>query len=172
VKRTETNMTRVVVRLGDIFAANLDDSTKKYFQYIGDDQTQLNSRVIKVFKKAYATADTPDLREVVNGDVDFYAHVVIRWGLQMNLWEKVGNVKDVGRTDVLFRGTSDAGRHINEPPVEISEKWYVWRINEPTQRVGKLEGENRKAEIGLVMSPANIVHRMRTGRYNFVYPGY
>jgi hypothetical protein len=165
-------MTRVVVRKGDVFAVKLDESAKKYFQYIGDDQAQLNSRVIRAFSRTYSIGDTPDLMEIVTGEVDFHAHVVIRWGLQMNLWEKIGNVKDVGKADVLFRDTEDAGRHINEPPVEKSEKWYVWRINEPFRRVGKLEGENRKAEIGLVMSPANIVHRMRTGKYNFVYPGY
>jgi hypothetical protein len=165
-------MARILVKPGDVFAAKLDDWTSKCFQYVADDQSQLNSRVIRVFKKAYAVNETCDLREIVNDEVDFYAHVVVRWGLQMNLWMKVGNVKEIGRTDVLFRDTEEAGRHINEPPVEISEKWYVWQINEPFRRVGKLEGENRKAEIGVVVSPQNIIHRMRTGKYKFVYPGF
>ena len=168
----QKTMPRVMVTLGSVFVAKLDNRIKKYFQYIADDETQLNSRVIRVFKKAYAIEDNPDLKEVAKGVVDFYAHVVIRWGMQMKLWEKVGNVKDLGNTNVLFRDTEDAGRHINEPPVEESEKWYVWRINGPFQWAGKLEGENRRVEIGVVVSPPDIVNRMRTGKYRVVYPGY
>ena len=36
--------------------------------------------------------------------------------------------------------------------------------------VGELEGENRKAEIGVVMPPLAIVERIKTGKYSFVYP--
>jgi hypothetical protein len=165
-------MARVLVREGDVFAARIDEDTRKYFQYIADDRTQLNSRVIRVFRKTYRIEEPADPAEIVSGEVDFYAHVVIRWGLQMNLWEKVGNVKEIGKLKVLFRGSEDSGRRSDEPPVEKSERWYVWRINEAVIDVGKLEGENRKAEIGVIVTPGDIVHRMRTGRYSFVYPGY
>jgi hypothetical protein len=161
-----------MVRLGDVFVTKLNENTKKYFQYVADDQAQLNSRVIRAFKKVYATEDTPDLREVVNGEVDFYAHVVIRWGLQMNLWNKVGNVREIGKLKVLFRGSEDSGRRSDEPPIEKSERWYVWRINEAVIDVGKLEGGNQKAELGLVVTPGDIIDRMRTGKYNFAYPGF
>ena len=36
--------------------------------------------------------------------------------------------------------------------------------------VGELEGENRKAEIGVVVNPFDIVQRIKTGYYDFVYP--
>ena len=36
--------------------------------------------------------------------------------------------------------------------------------------VGELEGENRKAEIGVVVNPFDIVKRIKTGYYDFVYP--
>ena len=36
--------------------------------------------------------------------------------------------------------------------------------------VGELEEENRKAEIGVVVNPFDIVRRIKTGYYDFVYP--
>lgn len=38
--------------------------------------------------------------------------------------------------------------------------------------VGKLEGENRKAEIGIVKAPIGIVHRVKTGEYYGYYPDF
>ena len=32
--------------------------------------------------------------------------------------------------------------------------------------------EKTKAEVGIVISPDSIVHRMQTGKYDFVYPDY
>ena len=36
--------------------------------------------------------------------------------------------------------------------------------------VGELEGENRKAEIGVAVNPFDIVERIKIGHYDFVYP--
>jgi hypothetical protein len=73
----------------------------------------------------------------------------------------------------LFRGTSDSGARAGQEPIKISDKWYVWRINDRDfTNVGKLEGENRKAEIGVVVNPYDIVDRIKTGKYNFFYPNF
>ena len=46
--------------------------------------------------------------------------------------------------------------------IKVSENWYVWHINdEDFTRVGRLEGENRKAEIGVVVNPYDIVERIK-----------
>ena len=66
-------MTRANTKLGDVFSIKIDDKFKKYIQYIANDLTQLNSDVIKVFKETYSIKSTPDLSEVVKGDIDFYA---------------------------------------------------------------------------------------------------
>jgi hypothetical protein len=158
-------MSGVRVNIGDIFCAPLE-SEKKYFQYIVRDHSQLNSHVIRVFKKSYSTNEKPDLDKIVEGNIDFYAHVFLRAGFTLRLWEKVGNAREVGKWDVLFRRTDD----ILYPKIKISEKWYVWKINEPHVWAGKLEGENQNAEIGMVMSPINILHRMRTGKYKSHFP--
>jgi hypothetical protein len=161
-------MKRVTTRIGDVFSVNLDERTKKYFQYVANDVTQLNSDVIRAFKKAYPTNASPDLADVVGDEVEFYAHSMVNLGIRMGLWEKVGRSPDVGRVDVLFRDTNDA----SNPEVKISNTWYVWKINERFVEVGKLEGENQRAEIGIVLNPRHIVDRLRTGKYNLVYPGY
>ena len=44
-----------------------------------------------------------DLLEIVNGEVEFYAHCVTKFGLKMNLWEKVGNTSEIGDiSNILF----------------------------------------------------------------------
>ncbi len=166
-------MARVSTKIGDVFSTKIDENSKKYFQLITFDLTQLNSDVIRAFKKVYPIDANPDLSEIINGEVEFYAHCVTKWGLKMNLWEKVGNTVEVGNTThILFRGTNDYGELVGGEPIKMSEKWYVWNINEKFKDVGKLTGENRKAEIGVVINPASIVHRIRTGKYDFFYPDF
>lgn len=166
-------MARVSTKIGDVFSVRIDKSSKKYFQLIAFDLTQLNSDVIRAFKDAYPIDTTPDLSEIVNGEIDFYAHCITRLGLKMNLWEKIGNNDEIGDTiHVLFRGTEDSGKLVDEEPIQISEKWYVWNINEKFRDVGKLKDKNREAEIGVIVNPYDIVERIKTGKYNFFYPGF
>jgi hypothetical protein len=164
---------RVYTTKGDVFSAKIDENSKKYFQLIAYDLTQLNSDVIRAFKKEYPIDSEPDLSSIVNGEVEFYAHCVVKWGVKMGLWEKVGHIKDVGSINhILFRDTNDYGEYPGQKIV--SEKWYVWHIgDEKFTRVDKLVGDNRKAEIGLIINPESIVYRMRTGEYDFkFYPDF
>lgn len=48
----------------------------------------------------------------------------------------------------------------------------MWHINEKFTRVGKLTGKNREAEIGIVVTPDDVVDRVKTGKYNFFYPDF
>ncbi len=160
-------MVRANTKIGDVFSVKIDANSKKYFQYIISDLTQLNSDVIRVFKKVFPINVNPDLSEIVYGEVEFYAHCVTKLGLKMNYWESVGNISNVGDFDhVLFRSSGD------NPQMKVSHNWWVWKINEEQKPVGKLNGVNLKAEIGSVIPPDSIVHRMQTGEYDFVYPDY
>ena len=67
-------MARANTKIGDVFSVKIDNHSKKYFQYIISDLTQLNSDVIRAFKKVYLIDTNPDLSEIVNGEVEFYAH--------------------------------------------------------------------------------------------------
>jgi hypothetical protein len=164
-------MAKTNTKIGDVFSVKIDGNNKKYFQLVAFDLTQLNSDVIRAFKKKYPLNANPDLLEIVNGEIEFYAHCVTKIGLKMGYWESVGNIADIGSTvNILFRDTNDYGSMPGEQ-IKVSHKWYVWKINDNDfTRVGKLEGENQKAEIGIVISPDSIVHRMQTGKYDFVYP--
>lgn len=130
--------------------------------------TMLNSRVIRVFKEKYPQDEVSELGKVAQGEIDFYAHTSIKLGVKTGLWKKVGNAPVVGEIDVIFRNSKDHG----ENKVAVSDRWEVWRINEEFRYVGKLKGENRKAEIGLVKAPADVVNRIRTGRYHYYYPDF
>jgi hypothetical protein len=162
-------MIRVNTKIGDIFLVKVDNNTKKYFQLIAFDVTQLNSDVIRAFKTSYPLDITPELYVIVNDEVEFYAHCVTKAGLKMGLWEKVGNIANIGKTDnIVFRDSSDYGK----PEIKISENWWIWKINEEQKYVGKLEGANKEADIGVVIAPIYIADRIRTGKYNFKYPDY
>ncbi|MBL7812919.1 MAG: hypothetical protein JNL57_11895 [Bacteroidetes bacterium] len=158
-------MARANTKIGDVFSVKIDDKSKKFFQYIVSDLTQLNSDVIRAFKEVYPINANPNLSEIVNGEVEFYAHCVTKLGLKMGYWESVGNISNVGNFDkVLFRSSED------NPQKRVSQNWWVWKINQEQKPVGKLAGDNRKAEIGSVIPSDSIVHRMQTGMYDFVYP--
>jgi hypothetical protein len=167
-------MSRVNTNIGDVFSVKLDENNMKYFQLVAFDSTQLNSDVIKAFKKTYPINSHFDLSEILNGEVEFYAHCVTKLGLKMKLWERVGNYKVVGNTtDILFKDTNDYGAKTGEEPIKISHKWYVWRINDSDfTRVGKLEGVNRKAFIGIVINPLGIIELLKGNKYPINYPGY
>jgi hypothetical protein len=165
-------MTRVSVKVGDIFSVKLD-THKKYFQYVSNDSTQLNSDVIRGFKKYYSTEESPTPLDIVKGEVEFYAHCNTKLGVKMELWEKVGTEKEIGDlTNVLFRSAADYGRKAGEEPVKISSKWYVWKINDKEATyIGKLEEQFKTAYIGLIINPKGIVELLKGNKYPPEYPG-
>ena len=165
---------RLKTKIGDIFSVPISETEKRYMQLIAFDLTQLNSDVIRAFKKIYFINENPTLEEIIENDIFFYAHCVTKFGIKLNLWEFVGSIQKIGDiSKILFRGSRDSGHKKGEEPVRISEDWYVWKINDENfTRVGKLEGENRESEIGLVVNPYDILDRMKTGKYNFFYPDF
>ena len=78
-------MKRVRTKIGDVFSVKVSENEKKYFQLIAFDLTQLNSDVIRAFKKVYGIEEQPPLAEIVNGEVEFYAHCVTKWGVKLSL---------------------------------------------------------------------------------------
>jgi hypothetical protein len=162
-------MKRKYTKIGDILSVKLDDSSKKYMQYITSDLTQLNSDAIRVFKTVYHIEENADLTEIIKGNVDFNAHCVTKLGIKLGLWELVGNISEVGNTEnILFRDSSD----YENPEIKVSHNWWVRTINNEQRKVGKLEGENRNAEKGIVVRPGSIVYRMRVRKYDFKYQNF
>jgi hypothetical protein len=58
-------MARKNTTIGDIFSVKIDEHTQKFIQYIVSDMTQLNSDVIRVFKKIYPLDIKPNLEEIL-----------------------------------------------------------------------------------------------------------
>lgn len=162
-----TEAKRMTTKVGDVFVVTFDEGTKRYLQYVLSDLTQLNSDVVRVFKTVYSQTDEPSLEQVVADEVDFYAHCVTKWGLEAGVWNRIGNKPDFGKVDVLFRSSGDVGKDI-----KVSENWWVWKPNEQQQFIGRLDEKFKRAELGSVVRPTDIVHRMKTGGYDFAYPGY
>lgn len=91
---------RIVTKIGDVFCAEVDGEFKAYFQYVANDLTQLNSSVIRVFKTHYPIDHKPVIEDIVKDEVAFYAHTVLRWGIELNAWYKIGKSTDID-TSVL-----------------------------------------------------------------------
>jgi hypothetical protein len=155
-------------RIGDVFEVTLDNGKVGYFQYIAVDATQLSSAVIRAFAGTYDADSPPKVEDVFASAVGFHAHVFLKAGRTLNLWRKVGSAPAPHSIDVIFRNSGDYG----DPSVKLSQDWYVWRINEPAKRVGRLPQHLHSAEIGVVKAPQMIAERIRTGSYGGVYPGY
>lgn len=158
---------RIVTKIGDLFCVEIDNQYKRFFQYFANDMTQLNSSVIRVFKKKYPMDYVPLPEEITQDEVDFYAHTVLKIGIIEGAWYKIGKSKDIGDIDIpTFRKFAD------EDIVEISEKWYVWKIGEPLKYVGKLPPKYYEAENGFVKPYNEIITRIRTGQYAYFFPKY
>lgn len=158
-------MARIVLKAGDIFAVSIGEEDEKYFQYIGDDSSQLDSQVIRIFKNKYIAKDINDLNEIANSEIDCHAHCFLKAANKLNLWRKIGNGVIAPNVEILFRDTYDYGRASWQEPILVSHNWIVWSIGQEFQQVGELMGNNRKADIGLVMSPSDIIHRITKGFY-------
>ena len=155
-------------QIGDVFGVPLDGATCGYFHFVAIDSSQLESHVIRVFQGVYDTKSDVDIEKVVQGVVAFHAHVFLKIGLKQKCWEKAGHSNNIGQVDVLFRDSDDYGN----PQIKVSHAWYVWRINEEFKFIGELAKKYQHAEIGIVMTPDDIIHRMRNGVYDGFYPEY
>lgn len=164
-------MARVVTKIGDVFSVSLGDGTKKYIQYIANDLTQLNSDVIRGFRKAFPLDDHPTVREVISDEVMFYSHTMVSLGVKMGLWEKVGKSEEpVDFGHIMFRNTEQYGRAINGPIITVSDKWYIWQVGKEFQYIGRLEGKYKNAYPGLVINPNGIIELLKGNKYPPLYP--
>ncbi len=155
---------RIITRIGDIFCIEIDNEYKCYFQYIAKDLSQLNSSVIRVFKHHYPMEYEYDEQEVLSDEVNFYAHTILRIGIDNGTWYKVGKSKDVGDTSkIMFRFSSDFG---NGPHHIKSYHWYVWKIGEEYVHIGELtEGYKKNTDLGLVIQYCDVFNKIKNGFY-------
>ena len=85
---------RIVTKIGDVFCVEVEGKWKGYFQYIANDQSCMNSSTIRIFKKKYPLDDSPAIDDIVRDEVLFYAHTVLKFGIQDG--PKLGNLTNWG----------------------------------------------------------------------------
>lgn len=166
---------RIVIKVGDIFCVTIDDESKCYFQYIANDTSQLNSTVIRVFMTHYSLNEEPKIEDIVNDKVDFYAHTILRIGIEDNVWHKIGNIKDLSSIDfdeILFASAEylihrEEEGELRSIKVNPIENWNVWKINQDRVFVGELSDTLlKKVEVGSsVISYRCILDRIKYGYY-------
>ena len=101
---------RIVTKIGDVFCAEIDGQYKRFFQYFAIDSTQLNSSVIRVFKRHYPMDYVPVISDIVVGSVEFYAHTMLKGGITANAWYKIGKSSVlVDLQNIIFRVSEDYG---------------------------------------------------------------
>ncbi len=166
---------RIVTKIGDVFCVAIDDEFKCYFQYIANDLTQLNSSVIRVFKTHYPLGVEPKIQEIINDEVDFYAHTILRIGIEDNIWHKIGNIKDLSSIDfeeILFASAEylvhrEEDGELRSIKVNPLENWNVWKINQDRVFVGELSDTLlEKVEVeSSVISYWCVLDRIKYGYY-------
>ena len=157
---------RIVTKIGDVFCVEVEGRYKAFFQYIANDMTQLNSSVIRVFKRKYPMDYDPIIEEIVKDKVMFHAHTVLKFGIQEGVWYKVGKSNELG-LDELSRIYFAMFINDDEPVCEImSLDWGIWHLGGNVTNIGKLSDEMRKqVEYGLVVPWPKVINRIKTGHY-------
>lgn len=160
--------TRITTKIGDVFCIVVDNEYKVYFQYICNDTTQLNSSVICVFSKRYSLDAIPKINDVVNGSIMFYAHTVLRWGIHLGCWEKIGKAEVMVNVDIIFRQVNHM-KYITCKLVhgELVHEWCVWKVNEPMIEVKNTDIVLLNSERGSVVPAIDIINRVKTGKYAY-----
>ena len=146
---------RTVFTIGSVVCVEVDNQYKCFFQYVARDRSQLNSEVIRIFKRHYPMDYVPDMDEIVNDDVAFYTHTFIRVGYWEKAWYKVGRHKSIGATDAIRFKLHGKG-------------WYIWSINGPYIHV-ELTEEQKKYEYGYVFPYTEVIYKIKHGEYEFEY---
>ena len=99
---------RVYTKKGDVYEIKIDNTSKRYMQFIGLDWNQLNSDTFRVYKKVYPIDATPSLEEILSDIPDFYVHSYASGGIKDGLWSLAYRCKNVGDTqDIPFCSFQD-----------------------------------------------------------------
>lgn len=166
----------VRVRQGDVFCVKLDEKTKGYLQFLFSDASQLGGNVIRVFYKHYPIDAEPTIEEIVSGEIAFYTHTYLSYGIWNDTIVKVGSVKgvrDVKLPGVIFGYQSTPYEFDNSVPREMWQKkmWYLYEANETIQLYDSVPRKWISVlEDGGVIPCYNVINRMRLGFYVSTQP--
>lgn len=163
---------RIMTKIGDVFCVEVDGN-KRFFQYICNDLSCMNSTVIRVFRTVYPGSYKPDIEEIVKDEVDFHAHTILKVGIELGVCYKVGKSRDVlGETFgcipfVIMLEKDDVRKNYWELTFE-DFLIRIWNLNEHIETYTNVPNDLMyRLEIGSVLPMPWIAERLRTGYYIF-----
>ncbi len=152
-------------RVGDIYRIRLSDGKVGYMQHLANDSTQLSSNIVLVLRSGYLPTEKPSFEQVSMHD-GFFAHVFLNAGETLKIWERIDHSRPVAPEPLPIVWTIYSDKDQN---LEVSKNWQVWRTNEE-MRVPLSQEELVNCELGLVVSPTQIVHRIEHFAYSLKHP--
>lgn len=162
---------RIVTRVGNVFCVEFDDRYKCFFQFIAIDCESLGGSTIRVFKRRYPIDYKPNLEEIVHDEILFYANTILRVGIDMGTWYKVGSYsKDLGLDELEKIWFTTTGSPNKEGICVANDRWHIWhpaKLNSGTyvntEYVRELLARNEKIFTGGVAPYVNIAPRIKCG---------
>ncbi len=146
-------------RIGDVYEL-VDGELIALVQYIGKDSTVAGSDVVEVISPVPSDwmSSFPSLPRL------FRAHVFLKAGETLKLWRRAGHqeVNEHAPQRWCTVPPQDLGR-------DASSHWRVWTTGHPMAPASR-DADIEEAEFGYVMSPIQIAHRVRHGRYTHDLP--
>lgn len=168
---------RIVTKIGDVFCIEIDNLHKRFFQYICNDLSCMNSSVIRVFRERYPMEYKPVLSEIIKGNIEFYAHTVLKPGIEDGVWYKIGKINstDTNIQNIIW-GTTDKYKIVDcRTTIEINpmQNWTIWQTNGNRIFIGSVPLHYyNQLENGMVKNNIDIVRRVRLGYYTYTSPIY
>ena len=169
---------RIVTKVGDVFCVEIGNEYKCFFQYIEKDILQLGSSVIRAFKTRYPMDYKPVIEDIVKDEILFYAHTILRVGIEYGAWYKVGKSKELGLSglnNVMFGDVFNYKATPNLQLIEVDylENWTIWKVNEERINIGVLPTEYYEIiEEGGVVPYDEVVTRFRIGYFKVTDKSY
>jgi hypothetical protein len=156
------------LKIGDIFEVKLSKSKKCFFQFIGFDQPQLNSEVIRVFKKRYTVSAVVELDNIVEDEVQLYAHTYsVSRGQKEGLWKRIGNTTKIGDPNsIIF---NDWLGIKTDPP----NFWHIWHMNGSLKQIKNADKRLQGSHPGSTfLNNEHVVEWIKKDTYPGFYPDY
>lgn len=153
--------------IGDIYAIYLPGDGVGFMQHIENDKSQLGSNIVRIFGTVQIKDLPVDLEKIAESQVKFYAHVLLKAGETLNVWERIGRVNKVSASLPLWCQCNEEGNWSRDI---VSYNWVVWQTN--GERIPAVfdSKEFLEAELGDAFSPNDIRTRLTDGKYGGVYP--
>ena len=152
-------------KIGDVYRVALSDEKFAYMQHICNDLTQLSSAVVFVLRTKFEPNEEIKFEKVADVQTGFFAHVFPKAGEVLKVWEPVSWSQPVLDSNQVTWSIFN----LDDIKLERTTRWCVWETDKE-MRGPVSRKELMNSELGLVMSPEQIISRIETGQYKTNYP--